>query len=476
MPVTPIPHEDFPYCPDTERAILSVLLQEPQRILARTREGGGYRLFHQREHQTLYEVMAAFEATPTKTLKVRDLLAQLKSQELLERAGGKTYVEKLAATKVDLKQVDRWFGVLRDFLVRREFLQVCWDSQVAVQDASKSLMRLLQETSERLYEFQADLSEGKPSTIRDQVFNFLQVVEETYVGEKPEKALSTGYKGWDTLTYGLHPGEVMMIASEPAIGKTALAMSLAQNIALPAIDAMPVGYVAVEDPSTHVVERLMAAISGVSTDKVRTGMLSQVQDFPRLTRAAKVLAECELHIEDRAALSLADLRNVAIQWKRSSDIRLLIVDDCQALRKMGSESAVSNEEIVQGLKTIARELDLPVVGFLGFGRTIGEGTQNGQSNASNSRIDAALKFADSAAWLTRVEAGEKDKGKDKFKRAALHVIRQRRGLPGVLNFAFDPERLRMEDEAIMKDPSKRESTLDQWAANDVCEDDLFMSS
>src|SRR5256712_1666791 len=198
--------------------------------------------------------------------------------------------------------------------------------------------------------------------MKDQVMDAIESIEKLYEGKGRITGTSTVFLAFDRMPSGLHSSEMIVIAARPSMGKTALAMNIAEHVAIN--EKLPVGVFSLEMSSQQLVQRLLCSRARVNLQKVRDGFLGE-RDFPNLTAAASKLAEAKIFIDDSASLSILELRAKARRLKAQQDVKLMIVDYLQLLRSTSRRAQDNREleisEISAGLKGLAKELKIPII-------------------------------------------------------------------------------------------------------------------
>ena len=173
-------------------------------------------------------------------------------------------------------------------------------------------------------------------TMKDQVMDAIEAIEGLYERKGGITGIATGFAELDRMTSGLHPAEMIVIAARPSMGKTALAMNIAEHVAIN--EKLPVAVFSLEMSSQQLVQRLLCSRARVNLQKVRDGFLAE-RDFPSLTAAASKLAEARIFIDDSAGLTILELRAKARRLKAQHDVKLIVVDYLQLLRSTHASRA-----------------------------------------------------------------------------------------------------------------------------------------
>ncbi len=287
--------------------------------------------------------------------------------------------------------------------------------------------------------------------------------------------LTTGLTGLNGKIGGLHNSDLVIIAGRPAMGKTALATNIAFSTALRCVQdfrdgispssGAPVAFFSLEMSADQLANRILAEQSGINSENLRMGKITQA-DFNDLARAAENLHDLPLLIDDTPALSIAALRTRARRLKRQKKIGLIVVDYLQLLQgtaRNAAENRVSEiSEITRGLKTLAKELDLPVIALSQLSRQV-ENREDKRPQLSDLRESGTIEQdADIVLFVFREEYYHESKkpedGSEKFQawlekadrirgRAEVIVSKQRHGATGIVPLMFAKEFTRFSDPA-----------------------------
>ena len=171
---------------------------------------------------------------------------------------------------------------------------------------------------QKIFAVGEDRFKGQMLSMKDQVMEAIETIEKLYERKGGITGISTGFVEFDRMTSGLHPSEMIVIAARPSMGKTALAMNIAEHVAIN--EKLPVGVFSLEMSSQQLVQRLLCSRARVNLQRVRDGFLGE-RDFPSLTAAASKLAEAKIFIDDSASLSILELRAKARRLKAQQDVQ-----------------------------------------------------------------------------------------------------------------------------------------------------------
>ncbi len=268
-------------------------------------------------------------------------------------------------------------------------------------------------------------------------------IEQLYESNAALTGVSTGFKDLDTMTSGLQRSDLVIVAGRPSMGKTSLAMNMAENVAVGA--KLPVAVFSMEMPGQQLAMRMLASLGRINAHKVRTGRLSR-DDWPRLTSAVELLNEARIFIDDTPALNPLELRSRARRLMREHGrLGLIVVDYLQLMQAASNQEnrAIEVSNITRGLKIMAKELDVPVMVLSQLNRSL-EQRPNKRPVMSDLRESGAIEQdADVILFIYRDEVYNEDSA-DKGV-AEIIIGKQRNGPTGTVRLTFFGEFTRFEN-------------------------------
>ncbi|MDP4033303.1 MAG: replicative DNA helicase [Pseudorhodobacter sp.] len=336
-------------------------------------------------HQRIFEIAAAriqknALASPV-TLK-----AFFEDDEGLQSLGGPAYLARLAGAAISAFAARDYAQMIYDLAVRRELIALGRDisAKAARIEVASEPREQIVEAEQRLYQLgeQGHAERGFQSFLKA-VTDAVNVANAAYQRDGGLAGISTGLADLDKKLGGLHPSDLLILAGRPSMGKTALATNIAFNIArtyrrgrLPdgaegAVEGGVVGFFSLEMSAEQLAARILSEAAEVPSEQIRRGDMTEVE-FRRFVEAAKALEACPLYIDDTPALPISQIAARARRLKRTHGLDVLIVDYLQLLKGTGKGDNRVNEvsEITQGLKAIAKELDIPVIALSQLSRAV----------------------------------------------------------------------------------------------------------
>ena len=286
----------------------------------------------------------------------------------------------------------------------------------------------------------------------------IEAIQDLYDRRGSVTGLATGFAELDKMTNGLHAAEMIVIAARPSMGKTALAMNIAEHVALQL--QKPVAIFSLEMSTQQLIQRLLCSRARVNLQRVRDGFLNE-GDFRSLTNAASKLADGKIFIDDSAGLSIVELRAKARRLKSQHNIELIVIDYLQLLRSTSRRASENRQieiaEISSGIKALSKELDIPIIVLAQLNRNPENrtGDSKGRPRLSDLRESGSIEQdADLVGLLVREEyyADDEDSKKELEGKAELIIAKQRNGPVGDVTLTFLKEYTRFEDRANVAEP------------------------
>ncbi len=399
--------------------------------------------FFTTDHQLIYAaILAVYErVSNADPLLVAD---ELKRTNQINRAGGAGYLYELQAPIVETESTEFYADILHEKATRRQLIQAGSQIRELAQDETVELTEVLNQSQEAVFELGQNESERGFHPIRPLITTSIDAIEKLYHKADRFLGVPTGFMDFDHMTSGLQPGNFIIIAARPSMGKTTLVLNMAQNIALE--QERPVAIFSLEMPAQDIVMRMLAAESHIDFGRLRTGNFSE--DYWRpLTEGASRLAEAPILINDNRGLTVQGLRAEGRRLKgEHSELALIIVDYLQLLRGTGRYNAREQEisEISRSLKVLAWELNVPIIACSQLSREV-ERRPDKQPQLSDLRESGAIEQdADLVAFLYREDYYEEEEVGDRVE-ANLMIKKQRNGPTGTVVLYFTKKQMRFEN-------------------------------
>lgn len=430
---------------EAERAVLGAMMTEKAvipRVIALL--GHTSDAFFTTDHQLIYTaILEVYErVSNADPLLVAN---ELNRTNQLNRTGGADYLYELQAPIVETESTEFYAEILHEKATRRRLTQASSQIRELAMDEDVELSDVMNQAQEAVFELgQTDAQRGF-TRIRPLLTQSIDEIEKLFHKEERFLGVPTGFMDFDVMTSGLQPGNFIIIAARPSMGKTTLVLNVAQNIALE--QARPVAIFSLEMPAQDIVMRMLSAEAQIDFGRLRTGNFSE--DYWRpLTEGASRLAEAPILINDNRGLTVQALRAESRRLKgEHENLSLIIVDYLQLLRGTGRYNSREQEisEISRALKVLAWELNVPVIACSQLSREV-ERRPDKQPQLSDLRESGAIEQdADLVAFLYREDYYQEDEQVDDRVEAHLLIKKQRNGPTGTVALYFTKKQMRFEN-------------------------------
>ena len=442
-------HRTLPHSVEAEQGVLGSMLISPREIIAECVEKINAEYFYIPAHQTIYDALVELW-NGGQGIDLITFTQILRDRNLLDAVGGASFVTSLFTFVPTAANVNYYLEIVRDKFILRQIIAACTESVRRSFEEQDEVNNLLDEVEQKIFAVGEDRFKGQTLSMKDQVMEAIESIEKLYERRGGITGISTGFVEFDRMTNGLHPAEMIVIAARPSMGKTALAMNIAEHVAVH--EKLPVAVFSLEMSTQQLVQRLLCSRARVNLQKVRDGFLAE-RDFPSLTAAASRLAEAKIFIDDSAGLTILELRAKARRLKAQQDIQLIVVDYLQLLRSTTRRAQDNRQleisEISAGIKGLAKELKVPIIVLAQLNRQP-EARTGGKPRLSDLRESGSIEQdADLVGLLVRPEIYEDDEEAraEKEGEAELIIAKQRNGPVGEIRLTFLKEFTRFEDRA-----------------------------
>lgn len=444
----------LPHSLDAERAALGTVLLDPRAMLT-LQDAVKPDDFYSPAHRAIFLRMMAL-AEENQTIDLTVLAEALRRNNELEAVGGPAYLASLeefvfttenlpahAKSIVDMARLRRLIAAADE--IRRDAFQSPRPVSEILDQSEKLIFDLTQESESREFVHVAEVAHEMMDEIETRFHNRQEVT-----------GLRTGYTMLDEMLTGFHPSELIILAARPSVGKTALALNIAQHVILH--ESVPTGFFSLEMSNVQVVQRILAGMARVPMQRIRRGMFSRA-DLEKLDQEARRISNAPLYVDDTPGLSILELRAKARRLKqRVRDLGLIVVDYLQLMRGSGRAESRQQEvsEIARSLKALARELELPVLALSQLSRGIEQRKGKDKTpKLSDLRESGALEQdADVVLFIhreqmARVLESDEQQGQtsvsNNVEPADIIIGKQRNGPRGTVRLLFFGEYTRFEN-------------------------------
>ncbi len=423
-------------------------------------------VFYKKSHQLIFESIERLfkNSEPIDLLTVS---ADLKKSKNLKNVGGEFYLIELSQKVSSSAHIEHHARIIQQKFIQRKLIQISNEVINKAYDESTDVLDLLDQAESKLY----DVTQGhlKKSSVsaEDLVREAKKKIDEISK-QDGLSGVSSGFDKLDKITSGWQPSDLIIIASRPGMGKTALSLSMARNMAID--HKIPVAFFSLEMSAIQLITRLISAETGLKSDILRTGKLAP-HEWQQLNNQITDLESAPLFIDDTPSLTIFELRAKARRLVSSNDIKVIIIDYLQ-LMHLGSSTKTGNREqeisiISRNLKALAKELNVPVIALSQLSRAVETRSGSKRPILSDLRESGAIEQdADIVSFIYRPEYYGMENWDDDMQtpsqgQGELIIAKHRNGALGNVRLKFTAELGKFEDVDGYDSPFQFQSKLNK---------------
>jgi replicative DNA helicase len=394
--------------------------------------------FYRYEHRLIFAAVASL-INATKPADVITVYEQLQSQGKADETGGLAYLNSLAQYVPSAGNIRRYAEIVRERSILRKLVSASDEiATAAFNTQGKSVDKILDEAEQKIFNIGEEGSRMKQGfqAMDTLVVQLLDRVQEMADNPNDITGVPTGFYDLDRMTSGMQAGDLIILAARPSMGKTSLAINIAEHVALH--EGLPVAVFSMEMGASQLAVRIVGSIGRIDQTHLRTGRLTD-DEWPRLTEAIEKLRNVSLHIDETPGLTTSELRANARRLARQcGKLGLIVVD---YLQLMSVSSGMSDEnratavgEISRGLKMLAKELQCPVIALSQLSRGVESRTDKRPMMSDLRESGAIEQDADVIMFIYRDDYYNKDSKEPGV--SEIIISKQRNGPTGTVKLAF----------------------------------------
>jgi replicative DNA helicase len=430
---------------DAERSILGAVLLDNHALNAAVQVLRSEDFFLP-QHRHIFERMVQL-SEKQQAIDTITLMEDLGRRGELEAAGGVAYLSQLADGLPRVTNVDHYSRIVKEKSILRGLIHSTAAIQEQAFGSGEDADVILDRAESKIFALAEDRVKAGLIGVKDLVKDGFERLEKIFSEGRRITGLATGYSNLDNETAGLQPSELIILAARPSMGKTALALNIAENVGLRQRE--PVAIFSLEMSKESLLLRLLASEARVDAHKFRTGHMSR-DDWGKVTGALANLGEAPIWIDDSASSTVLEMGAKARRLKRDRGLSLVIVDYLQLVVPTGSGRQTNRQEEVSGmsraLKGLAKELKVPIVVLSQLTRAP-EREERKPQLADLRESGAIEQDADVVLFINRPNFYKTDLPEEDRAKAELIIAKQRNGPTGTLNFVFLARHTRFEEAA-----------------------------
>ena len=421
---------------EAEQSVLGCILIENEsieKIIEILDRGDFYRESHCQIFEAIHTLYERGEPVDLVTLS-----DHMRGHNLLESVGGASYMSSLANMVPSAANIAHYARLVREKAIRRRMIVAAAEIAEMAYDDPGDVDESLDQAERKIFEVSEQRSRPSFFPINDIVKVNIEKLMDLYERQESVTGVPTGFKDLDVLTAGFQPSDLIIIAGRPSMGKTALALNMAQYVGMNPTMPIPVGLFSLEMSKEQLVNRMLCSEAKVNGSNLRRGFLSE-RDWSNLTSAAGKLSEAPIFIDDTPAITVLEMRAKARRLKKEHGLGMVVVDYLQLMRGKTRGRSDSREQeisdISRSLKALAKELNIPVVALSQLNRGVESRTDKRPLLSDLRESGAIEQDADVIAFIYRDEVYNPN-SEDNKNVAELLVSKQRNGPIGKVMLTF----------------------------------------
>lgn len=391
--------------------------------------------FYRADHRLIFDAAGAVSERG-EPIDVVTLSEHLQRNAQLDQAGGLAYLGTLARDTPSAANIRAYATIVRERALLRRLIEV--GSQItgdAFNSDGRTARELVDDAERRVFEIAEAGARGRGGFVKvgSILSSVVDRIDHLYRNPDELRGVPTGYTQLDHLTGGLQRGDLIIIAGRPSMGKTTLAVNIAENAALG--HGIACAVFSMEMSAEQVTLRMISSLGRINQSSLRTGRLSE-EDWPRIDTAMTQLAQAPVFIDETPSLTPTDLRARARRLKREHKLGLIVVDYLQLMHVPGTRENRATEisEISRSLKALARELDVPVIALSQLNRSVEQRVEKRPVMSDLRESGALEQDSDVILMIYREEVYEPDTPRKGI--ADVIIAKQRNGPTGEVQLTF----------------------------------------
>ncbi len=424
-----------PHDLDAEQATLGSIMLNPQ-ALNEIIDIVQAETFYSEKHRIIFKAMIDL-FSKNEPIDLLSLSTSLKNRGQLEQIGGRTYLTDLTNSVPASTNVKHYARIVYKKNLMRRLIEAGEHlANVGFSESDSPVEDLMDEAEKKVFAITGDPKGQNFVSLKQSLHETWENLEKLHDAKGGLGGVTTGFASLDNLLGGLHKSDLIILAARPSVGKTTLALDIARNAAVKT--NVPVGIFSLEMSAQQLTQRMLSAQAHVDAWKLRTGKLTAETDFSKIRDALNELSKAPIYIDDQAGNSIIKMKSVARRWKTEFGLGLIVVDYLQLMNTSKNYDSMVNQvtEISRSLKSLARELNVPVLALSQLSRAVE--SRGGKPRLSDLRDSGSIEQdADVVMFIHREDRSGTRTETESTGIAEILVEKHRNGPVGKVDLYFD---------------------------------------
>lgn len=397
--------------------------------------------FYKQTHKEIYQAaIDLFEKS--EPIDLLAISARLKEKQLLENIGGRAYLTELINIVPTASHISNYAKIVQRKRILRELIDVSQEINSLGHEEKEDVDELLDQAEQKIFGIAQKSLSQRFLPVKDALEGAFERIDTLSKHEGNLRGVPTGFASVDNMLAGLQKSDLVILAARPSIGKSALAVNFAANIAMK--ENLPVGIFSLEMSNDQIIDRLIASLANIDLWRLRTGRLSsegEDNDFERIQDAMGQLSKAPIYIDDAASSNVLQMRAMARRLQAEHGLGLIVIDYLQLIEPRNPQSSTVQQvsEISRSLKGLARELNVPVLALSQLSRAVEHRTPAIPKLADLRESGSLEQDADVVMFIYREDRYNEETSRKNI--ADLIVAKHRNGPVGKVELYFDDQRV-----------------------------------
>ncbi len=429
-------HKIPPQNIEAEQSLLGSLMLDPEAIF-KVVDFLLPRDFYKRAHQDIYETITTL-LDRREAIDLLSVSAHLKQRKLLDNIGGKSYLTSLVNSVPTAAHVADYANIVCKKRILRDLINFGQEISISCYEEIKDVDHLLDDAEKKIFSIAQGSSRKSFSAIKDLLEDAFERIEKLSENKGDARGLPTGFTDLDNMLSGLQKSDLIILAARPSMGKSALSSNIAKNVAEK--QNVPVGIFSLEMSSDQIMDRMIADVSEIDLWKLRTGNLKKQgenNDFTRIRESFEKISKLPIYIDDSISFNVMQMRTMARRLQAEKGLGLIIIDYLQLMQPRSQRDSMVHQmtEISRELKSLAKELNVPVLALSQLSRAVEQRTPQVPRLADLRESGSIEQDADVVMFIYREDYYRQDTSRKNI--SDIIIAKHRNGPVGKVELYFD---------------------------------------
>ncbi len=395
--------------------------------------------FYENKHQKIYKAMADI-VEKSGSIDLLSVANRLEEKEFLEKIGGNSYLSELVNSVPTASHVEEYAKIIQKKRILREMIKAGQEISLVAYNEDRDVEEVLDEAEQKIFNISQNSLRNQFMKVGDSLEEAFERIDKLSKQEGDTRGVPSGYPSIDGILSGFQKSDLIILAARPSMGKSSLAFNIAQKVATE--KNIPVGIFSLEMSNDQIIDKLLSGASGVNLWKIRNGKLSQKgspNDFTKIQEAMSELSDAPIYVEDKSSFNIMQMRAMARRLQAEKGLELIIIDYLQLIQPRSSMVSMVQQmtEISRSLKSLAKELNVPVIALSQLSRAVESRTPQIPRLSDLRETGALEQDADVVMLLYREDYYRDDTQRKNI--TDVIIAKHRNGPTGKVELYFDKD-------------------------------------